>query len=366
MQSLLGSNYPRNNLLEQLSPGSDIGKLQLGYFKNLTRDLRIVSFYETHQTRQLQLNDKTQAWDRTGPYVTTVDSNSALLNLPDHAELKVKVDADHSQMVKFNNKEDAPYPIILTHLKKFEREAGRFIDQRFKALKLSPTSLSYRTPFSLRGIPIVNKFVDRPRDIHDLERELLAQTSPSRRKLVVLHGLGGIGKTQLAVEFIRRHHVSFESVLWIDGKSQESLLQGFAHCASRIPAGQIPETSRTYSMETANGDGKLGNVIRDVLEWLSKPQNTKWLIVFDNVDRAHLPSDSESYDIKQYLPGADHGAILLTTRLSTLRQLGVSKQLGRVNQDQAHAIFANWYQRSYGTFTSLSTLLLYANVTLLL
>jgi hypothetical protein len=340
MQRILAANHPRSNLLEQIRPGTDLGKLQLANFKNLTRDLRIVSFYETQQTRQLEQNAETKEWARTGPYVTAVKSESALLELPDHAETKVKVDADHSQMVKFESKEDAPYPIVLSHLRKFEEEARTIVVSRFR-----PPTLSYQIPFTLKGIPSVKNFVDRPLYRQFLEQEFLTQALHSRRKVVVLHGLGGIGKTQLTVDFLRRHHKSFESVFWIDGKTEEALKQSIARCASRIPEGQIAEKSSTYS-KTSGGD--LDALIRDFLRWLSKLDNNKWLLVFDNADRAHLPSDPESYDIRQYFPEPDHGSILITTRLSQLRQLGMARQLGRVDQDQAHAIFSIWYQRPYG------------------
>jgi hypothetical protein len=48
-----GSN-PRNALLEQIKNKSDLLASQLEDFKNLVRDHKVVSFYETGQTRQLQ------------------------------------------------------------------------------------------------------------------------------------------------------------------------------------------------------------------------------------------------------------------------------------------------------------------------
>jgi len=46
--------HPRNALLEQISHKSDLLISQLVDFKNLIRDRRVVSFYETEQTRQLE------------------------------------------------------------------------------------------------------------------------------------------------------------------------------------------------------------------------------------------------------------------------------------------------------------------------
>ena len=47
-------NHPRSALLQQISSKSDLLAIQLADFKNLIRDRKIVSFYETGQTRQLE------------------------------------------------------------------------------------------------------------------------------------------------------------------------------------------------------------------------------------------------------------------------------------------------------------------------
>lgn len=185
----------------------------------------------------------------------------------------------------------------------------------------------------------------------ELERILLPQRQSSRQKIFVLYGLGGIGKTQLAVEFARLHHRRFSSVFWLDGRSEDSLRRSLGRCASRIPKGQISERSRTYA---AGGSGDLDVVIKEVKTWLAQPNNIDWLLIFDNVDQEYslCNQDPEAYDIKHYLAVADHGAILITTRLAKLEQLGDSQRLGKVDQHQAKAMFESWYKRKYGKIES--------------
>ncbi|KAF2816881.1 FabD/lysophospholipase-like protein [Mytilinidion resinicola] len=210
---------------------------------------------------------------------------------------------------------------------------------------------SYRTPFSLQGVPVVNKFVDRPLDIAELEQALLPQRQCRRKKVFVLHGLSGMGKTQLAVEFARRHHRKFSSVFWLDGRTEDSLKQSIATCASRIPEGQIAESSRACS---ATGDGDIDAVVRDVEGWLSLPDNTDWLMVFDNVDRdsERRDADPDAYNVTRYLSGADHGSVLVTTRLANLEQLGGSRKLGKLSKDQAQAVFRQRYGGTCDTVNS--------------
>ncbi len=193
----------------------------------------------------------------------------------------------------------------------------------------------------------MNKFVNRPTEMTKLERALLPQRQSCRQKVFILHGLGGIGKTQLAVEFARIYHRRFSSVFWLDGRSEDSLKRSVASCASRIPEGQILETSRTYS---AGGNGDLDAVVREIMDWLAQPDNADWLLIIDNVDREYNPrnADQDAYDVKRYLSGADHGAVLITTRLAKLEQLGDSQQLGKVDRNKAEAMFQSWYRRKYG------------------
>ena len=71
----------------------------------------------------------------------------------------------------------------------------------------------HKVDFHLKGVPTVGKFVQRDAEMQKLEKFLIEDTAASdRRKVVILHGLGGIGKTQLAVEFARKYHNVFSSV----------------------------------------------------------------------------------------------------------------------------------------------------------
>lgn len=182
-----------------------------------------------------------------------------------------------------------------------------------------------------------------------------AQSEDYRQQVVVLHGLGGIGKTQLAAEFARRHQAAFTSVFWLDGNSEDSLKQSIADCAGRIPEGQIPETSRRYS-SSATGDLKA--VIVDFMEWLSNTENKHWLIIFDNVDRDYQEeTDVNAYNVSNYIPEADHGLIMITTRLANLQQLGESLHLETVDMSQAQAIFQKWYNQDFGKAVLCTSLL---------
>ena len=67
-------------------------------------------------------------------------------------------------------------------------------------------------------------------------------------------------------------------------------------------------------------------ILEIVLKWFSRPSNNMWLLIFDNVDREYSAEskDPKAYDIKEYLPDADHGSILITSRLAGMWRLAGS------------------------------------------
>ena len=174
---------------------------------------------------------------------------------------------------------------------------------------------------------------------------LPTSTDHMRRKVFIVHGLGGVGKTQLSVEFTRQYHRDYSAVFWINGSSKERLRRSIADLASRLPEYQLSKGSRNYSQ---TGSADVDGVVKDVLKWFSRPANDQWLLVFDNVDRDFSgPSrDPEAFDLKEYFPTADQGSILVTSRLASLWQLGTDIKLEPVSETQGASILENSLGRS--------------------
>lgn len=70
----------------------------------------------------------------------------------------------------------------------------------------------------------------------------------------MLRGLGGIGRTQLAVEFMRHHHSKFSAVLWLSGSSEDSLKRDLASYATRIQPDQVSDTNKAFAR---SGEGAM-------------------------------------------------------------------------------------------------------------
>ena len=104
-------------------------------------------------------------------------------------------------------------------------------------------------------------------------------------------GLGGIGKTQIAIEYAHRHHNEYNYVLWVNAATPITLIQGFVQIARLL---QLPLK-----------EGQDQNiVVEDVKQWLAN--HDRWFLILDNADDLNLAHE--------FLPTTGKGHILLTTR----------------------------------------------------
>ncbi|KAH8682822.1 hypothetical protein BGZ60DRAFT_205902 [Tricladium varicosporioides] len=295
--------HPRMELLEQIKQKSDLLIYQLADFRNLIRDRKIVSFYEMQQTRQLEQNPETKAWGRTGEYMTAVETGSALLELPDNTEVKIPVDADHSQIVKFDSRNFETYKMAVGYLKQFEHDAGKVISDQFSLIsrKKPPRST---VPFD-RDMG----FVGREDILTALEHQFCRSNAHNRAVLV---GLGGVGKSQIAIEYSYRLRVKDPRVwvFWVYASTAERFEQAYRFIATELdlPGSDDPKT----------------DVLGLVSRWLGDINNSRWLMILDNVDDIDVfrhtrgegsqNGTQDTAPLSSYIPQTINGSVLLTTR----------------------------------------------------
>ncbi|KAJ7467933.1 P-loop containing nucleoside triphosphate hydrolase protein, partial [Mycena latifolia] len=114
-----------------------------------------------------------------------------------------------------------------------------------------------------------------------------------KQHIYVLYGLGGSGKTQIALKFIDESASKFSDIFLIDTSTPETIDTGF----KRIAATK-----------------KIGDTAQDALAWLHSKQN-EWLLFFDNADDPKI-------DLHSFFPCCKHGNILITSRNPELRGYG--------------------------------------------
>ncbi|MBK9140380.1 MAG: SEL1-like repeat protein [Verrucomicrobia bacterium] len=192
-------------------------------------------------------------------------------------------------------------------------EIAALILARYNALQQTAFTLPERPPEppprlgNLR--PATPLFVGRERELAALEAAVFA---PPPRRVVVAHGFGGMGKTELAVAFADRHAAKFPAGLWMLGaEGKQSLLPLLGELAPELglPASAGPD-------ESAEQRGRC--VLAELHRRASAARETDpdggaaCLLVLDNVSERALLAEPQ----RAALAGADWLQILATTRLS--------------------------------------------------
>ncbi|KIM94424.1 hypothetical protein OIDMADRAFT_60751 [Oidiodendron maius Zn] len=183
------------------------------------------------------------------------------------------------------------------------------IDKASKGIQYEDFSV----PFGLSDASDIYHFVAREKELEEMHKELHGDGS---RRTVVLHGLGGIGKTQLAIAYMKRYKNSYSAIFWLNIKDEDSLKQSFAKSAKQILQ-EHPLASRLSSVDV-NG---LNEVTDAVKAWLSLPNNIRWLMIYDNYDNPKFPgsTDSTAVNIRDFLPESYQGSVIITTRSSQVQ-----------------------------------------------
>ncbi|KAK6084211.1 hypothetical protein SCUP234_03540 [Seiridium cupressi] len=139
----------------------------------------------------------------------------------------------------------------------------------------------------------------------ELERLYQALFKVDQTAKVAITGLGGVGKTHLALELIYRWKVEHKncSVIWIPATSKESLGLAYLNAA------------RQFGI--SGWDDDEADVKRLIQDHLSHESACQWLLVFDNADDMDMWIDRSAPNsgrLIDYLPKSGRGSILFTTR----------------------------------------------------
>jgi tetratricopeptide (TPR) repeat protein/cellulose biosynthesis protein BcsQ len=145
------------------------------------------------------------------------------------------------------------------------------------------------TPARVWKVPARNPgFIGRDADLEQLRERLnasTAQTGPA-----VLQGIGGVGKTQIAIEYVHRFAADYDIAWWISAEQPALVLTALADLAKAL---DLPVTDRASDQASAVLEAlRLGN------------PSAKWVIVFDNTDNPN--------DIRPFVPSGP-GDVIITT-----------------------------------------------------
>jgi hypothetical protein len=95
----------------------------------------------------------------------------------------------------------------------------------------------------------------RDADLEKLGKHLQKRGEVALTQTVALHGLGGVGKTQLAVEYAWKHLGGYEAVLWVKADSPEALDASLAALARVLDLAEASAKEQSVQTDAASWAG---------------------------------------------------------------------------------------------------------------
>ena len=170
-------------------------------------------------------------------------------------------------------------------------------------------------------------FTGRQQELKQLS-DIVQGAGRNQRKIAVLHGLGGIGKTNIVLQYAWQEYATYSCIVWICAASTETLRLSFIQVVesliehltakfgyphpdfTKIAAylgihGLIDFSGQlVYNVQSTD----LDKIVAAVPKWLSQDGNDQWLLVFDNVDDLNVVNEGKHF------PKGSSGTIIITSQ----------------------------------------------------
>jgi tetratricopeptide (TPR) repeat protein len=160
-------------------------------------------------------------------------------------------------------------------------------------------------------------FTGRDEVLKQLHEKLTAQkTMALTQQAQAISGLGGIGKTQTALEYANRHQKEYRYVLWVTAETAEGLSAEYVRLAQLLRVPGIDEKDQQVTIKTFK-------------QWLASQRDG--LLILDNADEVEM--------VRDFLPNGPQmkGHVLLTTRAQALGSIADVIDIEKMGQEEGVA-----------------------------
>jgi tetratricopeptide (TPR) repeat protein/DNA-binding XRE family transcriptional regulator len=155
-------------------------------------------------------------------------------------------------------------------------------------------------------------FTGREDILAPLHRQLTTTQSVAISQSAALSGLGGIGKTQLAIEYAYRYREEYRAIFWVRAASYDTLISDYVALAKLV---ELPGSDNQDQTQ----------IVAAAKRWLTHHKN--WLLILDNADELSL--------IVDFIPEGNSGHLLLTTRSQATGQIAQSFLVDTMKPEEA-------------------------------
>ena len=173
--------------------------------------------------------------------------------------------------------------------------------------------LSAEVPAPLWNVPYRRNpfFTGREDVLKRLHDALKSGKAAALTQPLAISGLGGIGKTQTAIEYAYRYRDEYQAVLWVRADFREVLVSDFMAIAELL---NLPEKDEQDQ----------NRIISAVKRWLN--EQSEWLLLLDNVENPEM--------VEEFIPSAGKGHTLLTTRAQTMGTIAQAIEIEKMELEE--------------------------------
>ena len=219
--------------------------------------------------------------------------------------------------VDFRRTDSDPMQLLIQGINRDRSDANPVPVAEAKRIIAADIKTKFQVPY-LRNV----YFTGRSQLLQDLHTELTGIGVAALSQVAAIAGLGGIGKTQTAVEYAYRHFpVDYDWVFWVKAETELSAVTDLA--------------SIGRSLDLAGAT--LDELAMQMRQWLET--HDRWLLIFDNADQPEL--------LKSVLPRRHAGRILLTSRARRFVSVGIRAplEMGKLSLKESIAFLGDRTQR---------------------
>lgn len=137
------------------------------------------------------------------------------------------------------------------------------------------------------------RFFSRDHEVDMVRKALDPVQEHEKPRVMSIHGLGGVGKSQIALRYANTSMKMYDVIAWIPSETQVKMTQALSKLAKKLglPKGDESEDDYQASLK--------------VKDWMNG-SGRRFLLIFDNVEQIDI--------LLQVWPSSEKGSILITTR----------------------------------------------------